>query len=492
MKKFLLFLFLCGSAEAVCAQGAHEGLLFSQNRYEGTARFTAMGGAFAALGGDITTLSINPAGLGVYRSSELTISPVLNTTRSEANYLNKTVDDSYTQFFFNNVGIVFGSARDRNETVTYNWGIGYNRLNNTLSRISAQGTTNTSSFLTSHADWFTGKSKDELKGNIFYESYLIDPWHIGSDGKENYIAATETVDANGNPIVAGNLNQKYTAEHWSRIGETVFSMGGNVLDQFYFGITIGLQSMRDDFSKRYSETAVNSADFDILSNSTRFQSLAYKSTLNTKGTGYNIKLGVIWRPIAGLRWGAYFHSPTWLYLTEEYSEEVTSLFEDRTSWTFATSIQERDYKLITPKKWGMGLAYTFGDVAIVSVDYENIDYRTIKMYGEEGSHYEKWEEASEEAKEKFRLTNNVRVGIEYRINQFALRGGYAFYESPEKGYKDAGIISAGFGYRRQSFFIDGTYAFSPYNTTQTVYDGSTNATIDYFAQKFVLTLGFLF
>ncbi|MDR3236142.1 MAG: hypothetical protein LBT48_05370 [Prevotellaceae bacterium] len=490
MKKFLLFLILGGSAEAVCAQGATEGLLFSQNHYEGTARFTAMGGAFAALGGDITTLSINPAGLGVYRGYELTISPVLSTNRSEANYLNKTVNDSYTQFFFNNVGIIFGSARDRNETVTFNWGIGYNRLNNTLSRTSVQGTTDRTSFLTSIADGFTGRSKEDLKDNIFCESHLIDPW-----GTDSYIAATETIDANNNPVVAGNLNQKYSKEHWSRVGETVFSMGGNVLDKFYFGVTIGLQTMRDNFSTRYSESAVNSADFDvILSNSTRFQSFAYQSALKTKGTGYNIKLGVIWRPIAGLRWGAYFHTPTWLYLTDEYSEDITSLFENGASHSYSSS-GEMEYKLITPKKWGMGLAYTFGEVALISVDYESIDYRTITMYGAEGSYYEKWEDVSEEATANFRLTNNIRVGVEYRINQIALRGGYAFYEKPEKGNRNdnRSIISAGIGYRRQSFFIDGTYAFSPSNTTQqSFYNGGFDAATDYFAQKFVLTLGFVF
>ncbi|MDR3180388.1 MAG: hypothetical protein LBT61_00465, partial [Prevotellaceae bacterium] len=121
-KLFLSFIVTMGALSAATAQGAWDGLILSQTQYEGTARFTAMGGAFAALGGDFTTLSINPAGIGIYRNSELTFSLALNHGNTDANYLGNTVNDSYTKLSVNNLGVVFGHARGNEGLVSLNWG----------------------------------------------------------------------------------------------------------------------------------------------------------------------------------------------------------------------------------------------------------------------------------------------------------------------------------------------------------------------------------
>ena len=59
-------------ALAVFGQGSDDACLFSQNYYQGTAKALGMGNALGAVGGDMTAVCINPAGLGIYRSNEFT------------------------------------------------------------------------------------------------------------------------------------------------------------------------------------------------------------------------------------------------------------------------------------------------------------------------------------------------------------------------------------------------------------------------------------
>ncbi|MDR3297592.1 MAG: hypothetical protein LBS94_05095, partial [Prevotellaceae bacterium] len=86
------------------AQDEVEGLRFSRTLHQGTARFSSMGGAFAALGGDLTTMSFNPAGLGVYRASEFAFTPALQFSSTNAAYMGSTTTDSRYQMMFSNIG----------------------------------------------------------------------------------------------------------------------------------------------------------------------------------------------------------------------------------------------------------------------------------------------------------------------------------------------------------------------------------------------------
>jgi long-subunit fatty acid transport protein len=154
-----------------------------------------------------------------------------------------------------------------------------------------------------------------------------------------------------------------------------------------------------------------------------------------------------------------------------------------------------EYKTVTPMKWGAGLAYTFGNYGLVSVDYEGTDYSTLKMYGYEDGYYVKWEDADKEAREKFKMATNIRAGAEYRINQYALRAGYAYYGSPVKNENSFArhTISAGAGYQWNGGFIDAVYSFSPGNKESLLLYADNNILKSTnFAGKFVITLGFRF
>jgi hypothetical protein len=154
-----------------------------------------------------------------------------------------------------------------------------------------------------------------------------------------------------------------------------------------------------------------------------------------------------------------------------------------------------DYKLVTPIKWGTGLAYTFGSQALVSVEYEGTDYSTLKMYGYENDHYVRLSDVDNDARNKFKVATNIRAGGEYRIKQYALRAGYSYYGSPVKNDDNftRHIIAAGAGYQWGGGFIDATYSFSPGNKeTFSLYTGGDNVKNTNFAGKIIITLGFRF
>jgi hypothetical protein len=504
---FLTFTLAIGAICSATAQGAWDGLILSQTQYEGTARFTAMGGAFAALGGDFTTLSINPAGIGVYRGTEFTFSLALNHGNTSADYLRTTSTDSYANLSVNNLGVVFGSTRASEGLVSLNWGVGYNKLHTVTNRHTAvHGTSTNSSRLSAlgvevtnasipHQKFQVNNPFDELGSKYWthvlaWQTMLLEPDTLGTD--HDYVAAVENAS---NFQLSGPLQQIYYAEQTGYTGEYVFSIGGNVSDKFYFGATFGIQSIRHEYYKRYSETAVNPSDFNTADNPTKFNSFTHTSWINTSGTGYNVKLGVIWRPVAGLRWGAYFHSPTWTYLTDKYSEQMDSYFSDGARYNSNAPSNVYDYKTVTPVKWGTGLAYTFGSQALVSVEYEGTDYSALKMYGYENNYYVRLSDVDNDAHKNFKVATNIRAGGEYRIGQYALRAGYSYYGSPVKNDDSFArhIIAAGAGYQWGGGFIDATYSFSPGNEeTFSLYAGSDSVKNTNFAGKIIVTLGFRF
>jgi hypothetical protein len=401
----------------------------------------------------------------------------------------------------NNLGIVFGGTRADEGLVSLNWGVGYNKLHTvTNRRTAAQGISPNSSMIATLAYNMEDPDESSLV-RLAYDTYLINLWE--TNNRTYYKAATERGNIVDGIEQSGRLKQSYSAEQAGYTGEYVLSMGGNVSNKFYFGATFGIQSIRNEYYRIYSETAVEEDfnKFEDLNNDEgqpigKFRSFIYSEQLKTSGTGYNIKLGIIWKPVAGLRWGAYFHSPTWTYLTERFSEKMESHFSYSGPITISSNSEnEMDYKIVTPIKWGTGFAYTFDDYGLVSVDYEGSDYSTLKMYGYEDGHYVKWTDVDEEAREKFKIVSNIRVGGEYRIKQFALRAGYSYYGSPVKGNSDFArhIIAAGVGYQWAGGFIDTVYSFSPGNKeTLSLYADNNILKNTNFAGKFLITLGFRF
>jgi len=183
-KSALIILILTAALNTVFSQNADDALRYSQIFYNGTARFNSMGGAFTALGGDISSLNQNPAGLGVFRSSEISVSPQLFNFRSRTNFNSSINDDYLYNFNLGQAGVVLNLVNNQATTglITLNFGYSYSMTNNFEERIEIDGKSDGSSLL----DFWKGKIDgivdttlvDELNvadAYLAWYTWLLDP-----------------------------------------------------------------------------------------------------------------------------------------------------------------------------------------------------------------------------------------------------------------------------------------------------------------------------
>lgn len=511
----VISLFACGN---MWGQTAFDAYRYSQQFNEGTARSTAMGNATVALGGDLGAITTNPAASGVYRYHEFVITPSLTSSSAQTNYLGSSTADHNTRFGVSNFGYVASFATGRRNSGLINWNLAvtYNKTNNYTYRMSAAGRTDQSSWLSALANGTAGIYAPSMDMNSqndpFYSTNAgwtsILGWNTSlldtlPDSPSDYIAATENI--NGYDIsVGGMLDQRFVSESYGNSSEAVINFGGNFSNKLFFGFNLGITSLIYNYSEMYSERAVDSNQFD-----TQFSSFTHYFNYKTSGTGINLKAGLIYLPVAGLRLGASISTPTWMFLYEEWDEQMSANFADGYSQHLSSPLGSYNYTLSTPFRWNLGAAYTFGQFGAVSIDYENVNYSRMRLEedSEYASSYDIYGEENSYIKQAFKSASIIRAGFELNVApQFAVRGGYQYYTSGCKDDKTTVQIgSLGIGYvSKGSFFADLTYQqqFKNQETFQlyddiTDYDGSMitaapMGTNKYGKWKMLLSLGFRF
>lgn len=465
----------------VYAQNETDALRYSHLIPGGTARFAAMGGAFGALGGDFASLSINPAGIGVYRGSEITITPSLNYSRVETRYFNNFEDDMKYDFNLNNIGVVMtiptSNPGEEGGWKFVNFGFGINRHNNYNDRWVARGFNPNNSFMTGILEEARIEgSVDKL--NDFSTGLAWDTWLLGKDDAEGFF-----VD-----MPNGNVMQHQEANMSGAIREFVISMGANHNDRLFLGATVGLPSVR------YKEEIVFS-EKDIENNNDIFNSMTYTNSLKTSGSGYNFKVGAILRVTDMLRLGGAFHTPTFFSLNDKYRTSMRSDLNLPDYTDFARSPEGRfDYEINTPLKAIGSVGLIFGQLGLINIDYEYVDYTKARL---RSSDY-LFSDENNLIRNSFAQQHNVRVGGEVRLDPVTLRAGYAYYSSPYASDVNDGqrsLISAGFGIREGDFFLDFAYTYAFHSEDYFMYtleNGGPVANRDFTASAFRATFGFRF
>jgi hypothetical protein len=496
MKK-IYFAFIVTLAVSVSgfAQGELDALRYSQNFTGGSARFSAMGGAFGALGGDFSALFVNPAGLGVFRSSEFSFTPALRYNTVETNFAGSVNDEFNYHFNLNQLGFITSFDMGNSEGWSnINIAFGYNRQNNFNGNIIIEGVNNSSSMLDYFANYSDGYFPEEL--NSFVEFLAYDTWlidtvtNMGFDDYET-ILSNYGDDANS---TYGQVQQR-TLNSKGTLGEYMFSIGANYGNSLYIGASFGIQKLYYYESNEHIEYDPDDHIYD-------FKSFTYYQDLHTRGKGYSFKMGAIFKPVEMLRLGVAFHLPTFFKLEDEYYSYIDASFDN----VDAEGIKDYSsdspdlfyqYELTTPFKAVGSVAYQFGKRALLSVDYEFVDYSTARLRrGEDGYNFNS---ENDGIKDVYRKTGNLRIGGEYRLGAISLRGGYAHYGSAyaeSEANKDASysLISAGIGFSQKKFYMDLCYShmmheeqyfmYPSANVVPSVNESNTN--------KFLATFGFKF
>ena len=543
-KVALIFLLTIATTIVGFAQSAYDAFLFSENNYEGTARTVAMGNAFTALGGDLGSLSLNPAGSAVANYSQFAITPSLtfttNTTKGVSPY-----DDDYLPYFEKEYKNTHAAFSLPNFGITFNWdthrssglknitfGFVSNCANSWNENLLATGTNNTTSFMGSMAANATanGYRGSELNHDNAYDYY---PWkdvvgyHSGMistfGGYDDlFVGASELIiDHNGNTEIAlgGPLKQSYGRQVTGRKNDYIFNIGANISDFLYIGANLGFTAMNYDYSEYFKEAAMDPSDFEIeLANGDRmyFDRMKYNYNYYVETSGVYGKFGFILTPGAGLRLGAAIQTPTATTVREEWSHSGQTEFTDSRYSASASSPYGSDkYNFREPWRANFGLAYTLGHFAVISADYEMCDYSTMKFKREHFSDYHDYfEDINHEIETIYGMSHMFRLGAEVKLGTVAIRGGYGYTRSPEKAdiFGDplpkmkTQNASFGLGYASQkSFFADAAvrycFATREYFMPYDDYMYDTNGNLVAFAPeilnvrdawKVMLTIGWRF
>ncbi len=482
MKKQFLILsvgFLC--AYSAKAQNDVDAMRYSQLTFGGTARFASMAGSMGALGGDISTLSFNPAGIAIFKKNEFTITPTIFSSSTSSTYNGSNTADRSINFNINNIGLVTSmKLGEKNHTgwESVNFGLGYNRTNSFQNRVSVEGYNNSSSILDTYVANANGHQSadfDPFSTDLAYQTYLINP--------------TDTTNHLYNHVLPnyGELQRKTTTTT-GRMGETDLSFGGNYQNKVFIGATIGF------VGARYSEESVYE-EIDQKDSIKGFKSLTYSQNITSTGSGVNFKIGIIVKPIDWLRIGVALHTPTSITMKDTYNNTMSADL-DSVKHDQASPQGSFDYTIITPYRAIGSVGFVISKNALLNVDYEYLDYTYAQLHSSPNV----FADVNKTILTKYTAAGNLRIGGEIRFDPLSFRAGYALYGSPFKSGENMNAhrssYTAGIGFRENNYFIDFAYVLTKYTEYSYLYDPTAaplNSVKNNFTTSgFMLTLGVKF
>lgn len=486
MKKiFILFISLLGLTTAN-AQDISDAYRYSSSELTGTARFRAMSGAFSALGGDISAMSLNPASSAVFLNSFATVSFDFRNSKNDVNYFNGFSSSKDDNFDLNQAGaaLVF-NAQNNSDWRKFAIGINYGTTNNYDDSFFASGTGNNSIdnyFLgyadgvpldllqtrdnESVADLYSYLGQNEGFGAqqamLGYQAYIINPTNPDDLQNDTYTST----------IAPGSFDQQYSYISTGLNGKFTFNFSTQFQDFLYLGANLNIHSLSYDSSTLYTENNSNSGS---ETNEVRF-----RNDLSTNGDGFSFQVGAIAKLSEMLRLGASYQSPTWYNINEESSQSLQSYsqeFDDRTVVNPNVLNVYPEYTLQTPGKLTGGLAVLFGDRGLLSFDYSYKDYTQMEFRPVSDSEFAY---QNEQINNNMRAASTYRVGGEYRFGPVSLRGGYRFEESPFENTTTVGDLtgySAGLGYNFGALKLDVAYTNAQFDEKRPLYQvGLTDTT----------------
>ena len=305
MKKLSFYLGLCLviiGYTGIYAQNLDDAVRYSYLMPYGDSRFNAVSGAFSGIGANITGISLNPAGLGVYKKSEISGSFSISNFLSNSKYLNNSNDDIKTVVSLPSMGLVISSNfnTDKHDWKNLNFGLSYSKLADFNSRIMISADNPYSSIVDVYSVYANGFLPNQL--NVFDTWLAFDTWLLDT------IPGTPTAYEG---IVTRGVRQDYLEINSGSMYEINLAIAGNYDDKLYIGGSINFPIFSFERESTYSEEDVKDTIPD-------FKSLEVFDYLNTDGEGLNFKIGFMYKPIQWFRFSLAFHSPTYFWLHDSY------------------------------------------------------------------------------------------------------------------------------------------------------------------------------
>ena len=476
----------------------------------GTARYVGMGGAMEALGADLSTMSTNPAGIGLYRKNQVAVSFGMNSQKDGKTFH----DGTKTNASFDQIGIVLSSRMS--PTSYLNFGFNFHKSRNFDYVLSAADKAVNGSSLQRQTYVKMVRGDLDLKDPNNLTSDLVHPYRESQVDLLSYELINQ-YDATGayvESISPRGIDYMFDRAHTGYIGEYDFNLSGNVNNRFYWGLTVGVHDVHYHGFSEYSENYTPQTGYPGIDYG------KYVDNQNITGTGYDLKLGVIFRPIeeSPFRIGISVATPTWYKLK---ASNYTTLSTKTT--TYEPMDDNIEFRMNTPWKFGLSAGYTIGREWALGFSYEFADYGSLDMRGITDKYYDAWgdvyrtnSESDVVMKSLTEKTLNgvstIKLGAEFRPdNMLSLRLGYNYVSAMYKkdgvrdqtidspgtymastsdytNWEDTHRVTAGVGFTFDQFRLDLAYQYSATNGKFYPYMSSlTGSNIDYSGQPFTMT-----
>lgn len=463
MKRTLLIVALIFSgAQISSAQNDADVSRYTANYFSGTARFEAMGGAFGALGGDMSALHINPAGVGVFRFGEISFTPgyEFNTINAQTDF--SSMEEAKSKMVVNNLGFVLANEINHPEWKSVNFSVTYNRINtfNDLTRLTGQSDAIdglAGDFLV-EADGFLLNELNDFSAGLAWDALVID----NANGTDSTFVDDGVYVMSFDPNELIQTTQ--IAERDGRLSETALTIGANYNDRLYLGFGIGFQDIT-------YESVIQTIESPVGSPAEELTGYTLTERLQSEGLGVNAKFGLIYK-LNTLRFGASVRTPTVFSMTDNFTSDIVSRFQNPTETFEALSDAGFfEYRIRTPWHFMGSVAGVIGKKAIISGQYERINFSGGELRNSTSSANADFSEVNELINQGYSASDIFRLGGEYRITKsFSARAGFAYFANPITVNEQQTTenlnrqeINFGLGYRLATWYIDLSYSHATFN-----------------------------
>ncbi len=489
--KHILFASMFMASMNAMAQETYQDTKLAENQLTGTARYVGMGGAMEALGADISTISTNPAGIGLFRKSQVSVSAGVMAQGGAENYTSLSgnridFNGKKSHPTFDQIGFVWSPKLKGNSYI--NLAFNYHKSADFGQILNAANTLKT--YDENGKDCYASQNKLSaakyawIKSNNFSQDEASVLWSAVDDGYLTAFGANEDASQmnylNSDLFLYGQYQHGY-------IGEYDFNISGSVNNRVWLGMTIGLHDVHYNGNSLYSENLENGAIADS------------KEQVKINGTGFDVKAGVIFRPVedSPFRIGAYFNTPVFYDLTTHNDNDMSVYYPQGNEQSTYPSIDhasaDYDFRLNTAWKAGLSLGHTVGGSLALGATYEYAWYDHMDNRIKDGGYYDydyyyetssSDEEMNANTRSTLKGVSTLKVGLEYKpISMLSVRLGYNYVSAmfDEGGYRDMTVYSpgvayatstdytnwkstnrftCGVGFNYQNLFIDVAYQYS--------------------------------
>lgn len=487
-----LFCAMLAAAMTVHAQETYLNAAVSTQDLNGTARYVGMGGAMEALGAELSTIGSNPAGIGLFRSSQAKVSFgfVSQGDGKDFDVANKT------NMSFDQAGFVYSVRTSRRSFL--NFAFNFHKSSNFDYILSAEGSLNgdASQNKLTYLKGVKGlfllpmQGEGEIWGTVpgRHDNLTSDLYNTADYLNANALMAEWDNEGKITYFYNGANGYSMKRAHTGYIGSYDFNLSGNSHDRFYWGITMGVHDVHYNAYSQYAEGLVDASGAGV-------GNVTYTDERKITGAGFDVKAGVIFRPIeeSPFRLGLSVATPIWYDLTSSFH---TRLDNGSTVGSYDTGTDQNsyDFRLNTPWKFGLSAGTTIGKMAAIGVSYEFADYGSLDTRVKE-TDYDSWADdyydssssddvMNSATKRTLKGVHTLKLGAEVKpTDDLAVRLGYN-YVSPmyrsdaTKGtdvdcisnaytsttdytnWESTNRITCGLGYTVDRFTVDLAYQYS--------------------------------